>query len=35
MKIIIDILEHIYKLCQDHGDIVYQSIAKGTPHTKF
>lgn len=31
MKLIIDIPEYIYKLCQGHGDPVYAYIAKGTP----
>lgn len=31
MQIVIDIPEYIYKLCQGHGDIVYKSIANGTP----
>lgn len=34
MKIVIDIPEYIYKLCQDHGDIVYKYIANGTPLPK-
>lgn len=34
MKLIIDIPEYIYKLCQGHGDIVYRYIAKGTPLPK-
>ena len=31
MKVIIDIPEYIYKVCQGHGDPVYGYIAKGTP----
>lgn len=31
MKLIIDIPDYIYKICQDHRDIVYQYIAHGTP----
>lgn len=34
MKIVIDIPEYIYKLCQGHGDIVYRYIANGTPLPK-
>lgn len=34
MKIVIDIPEYIYKICQNHGDIVYKSIANGTPLPK-
>lgn len=30
MKLVIDIPEYIYKLCQGHGDIVYRYIANGT-----
>ena len=31
MKIVIDIPEYIYKVCQGHRDPVYGYIAKGTP----
>ena len=34
MKIVIDIPEYIYKLCQGHGDPVYEYIGKGTPIPK-
>lgn len=34
MKLIIDIPEYIYKLCQGHRDIVYKYIAKGIPFPK-
>ena len=34
MKIVIDIPEHIYRLCQGHGDPVYRYIANGTPLPK-
>lgn len=31
MKLMIDIPEYIYKLCQGHGDPVYKYIANGRP----
>ncbi len=34
MKIVIDIPEYIYRLCQGHGDPVYRYIANGTPLPK-
>lgn len=34
MKIVIDVPEYIYKICQGHGDIVYKYIANGTPLPK-
>ena len=34
MKIVIDIPEYVYKICQGHKDIVYQYIANGTPLPK-
>lgn len=34
MKIIIDIPEYVFKICQGHKDIVYQYIANGKPLQK-
>lgn len=34
MQIVIDIPEYIYKLCQGHGDIVYNYVGKGKPLPK-
>lgn len=34
MKIVIDIPEYIYEVCQGHRDPIYQYIANGTPLPK-